>query len=282
MRRAGARFPLSARRLAQPMAREVLITGATGTLGHRVVGEATEAGHNVRALSRKSHVGYTGVHWAQGDLLSGDGIDAALDGIDTVIHCATQGTRGKDVVSANNLISAARRAGRHQHHLCVDRRHRSHPAAVLQGQAPRRGSVGRVRAGPHDHPRHAVPRPDRDDVLDPAILACSICDQGRALPADRHPRRRDPPGVAHRQRRQRVASTTSAGPPSTTTTNSGGCISLTQQPPTCAGSSRARQHRRRLEVGGQPGAGKPSRDDRLRRAPGANSMTFLCLFAASS
>src|SRR6185312_14259640 len=92
------------------MARDVLITGATGTLGHRVVGEATEAGHAVRALSRKSHVGYTGVHWAQGDLLSGEGIDAALDGIDTVIHCATQGTRAKDVDSADNLISAARRA----------------------------------------------------------------------------------------------------------------------------------------------------------------------------
>jgi uncharacterized protein YbjT (DUF2867 family) len=76
-----------------------------------VVGEATEAGHKVRALSRKPHGGYTGVHWAQGDLLSGEGIDAALDGIDTVIHCATQGTRNKDVVSATTLISAARRAG---------------------------------------------------------------------------------------------------------------------------------------------------------------------------
>lgn len=92
------------------MAREVLVTGATGTLGHRVVCEATDAGHKVRALSRRPHVGYTGVHWAQGDLLSGEGIDAALDGIDTVIHCATQGTRGKDLVSATNLISAARRA----------------------------------------------------------------------------------------------------------------------------------------------------------------------------
>jgi uncharacterized protein YbjT (DUF2867 family) len=93
------------------MAREVLITGATGTLGHRLVGEATEAGYKVRALSRRSHGGYSGVHWAQGDLLTGNGIDTALDGIDTVIHCATQGTRGKDVVSATNLISAARRAG---------------------------------------------------------------------------------------------------------------------------------------------------------------------------
>src|SRR6476469_7918948 len=93
------------------MARQVLITGATGTLGHRLVGEATEAGHKVRALSRRDHVGYTGVHWAQGDLLSGAGIESAVDGIDTVIHCATQGTRGKDVVSATTLISAARRAG---------------------------------------------------------------------------------------------------------------------------------------------------------------------------
>jgi uncharacterized protein YbjT (DUF2867 family) len=50
------------------------------------------------------------VHWAQGDLLSGEGIGAALDGIDTVIHCATQGTRARDLVSATNLISAARRA----------------------------------------------------------------------------------------------------------------------------------------------------------------------------
>ena len=93
------------------MTRIVLITGATGTLGHRVVPEATAAGHQVRALSRRGHVGYTGVHWYQGDLLTAAGIDAALEGVDVVVHCATQGTRGKDVVSANNLIAAARRTG---------------------------------------------------------------------------------------------------------------------------------------------------------------------------
>lgn len=93
------------------MAREVLVTGATGTLGKQVVGTATEAGHQVRALSRKSHVGYTGVHWHQGDLLTGEGIDTAVDGIDVVVHCATQGTRDKDLKSAHTLISAARRAG---------------------------------------------------------------------------------------------------------------------------------------------------------------------------
>jgi uncharacterized protein YbjT (DUF2867 family) len=93
------------------MSRSILITGATGTLGKQVVGAATEAGHQVRAMSRRSHVGYTGVHWAQANLLSGDGVDAAVDGIEVIVHCATQGTRDKDVRSMENLIAAARRAG---------------------------------------------------------------------------------------------------------------------------------------------------------------------------
>ena len=93
------------------MSRQVLVTGATGTLGRKVVGAATAAGHHVRAMSRRSHVGYTGVHWVQGDLLANTSVDAALDGIDVVVHCATQGTGDKDVTSTRNLITAARRAG---------------------------------------------------------------------------------------------------------------------------------------------------------------------------
>jgi uncharacterized protein YbjT (DUF2867 family) len=93
------------------MARQVLVTGATGTLGRKLVGAATAAGHNVRAMSRRSHVGYTGVHWAQGDLLANTGVDAAVEGVDVVVHCATQGTSDKDVTSTENLIAAARKAG---------------------------------------------------------------------------------------------------------------------------------------------------------------------------
>jgi len=93
------------------MARQILVTGATGSLGHRVVPEATAAGHQVRALSRRDHVGYTGVHWSQGDLLTNAGVEAALEDVDVVVHCATQGTRDKDVKSIENLVAAARRAG---------------------------------------------------------------------------------------------------------------------------------------------------------------------------
>jgi len=93
------------------MTRSVLVTGATGTLGRKVVGAAAAEGHHVRALSRREHVGYTGVHWYHGDLLTGAGVDAAVDGAEVIVHCATQATRGKDAVSADNLIAAARRAG---------------------------------------------------------------------------------------------------------------------------------------------------------------------------
>ncbi|WP_326545426.1 NAD(P)H-binding protein [Mycolicibacterium sp. ND9-15] len=93
------------------MTHSVLVTGATGTLGHRVVPEAVGAGHRVRALSRKSRVGYTGVNWARGDLLTGAGVDAALEGVDAVINCATQFVGDKDVTSMQNLAAAVRRAG---------------------------------------------------------------------------------------------------------------------------------------------------------------------------
>ncbi len=92
------------------MTARVLVTGATGTLGRKVVGAATEAGHHVVAMSRRSHVGYTGVHWVQADLLDDTGLDAAVDGADVIVNCATQPTGGKDVTSMDNLVAAARRA----------------------------------------------------------------------------------------------------------------------------------------------------------------------------
>jgi uncharacterized protein YbjT (DUF2867 family) len=92
------------------MAREVLVTGATGRLGRKLVGAAIAAGYNVRAMSRRSHVGYTGVHWTQGDLFANTSVDAAVAGVDVVVHCATQATGDKDITSTQNLITAARRA----------------------------------------------------------------------------------------------------------------------------------------------------------------------------
>ena len=82
-----------------------LVTGATGTLGQPTVAKLRAAGHDVRALSRRSGPGLV-----SGDLLTGDGIDEAVAGVSTVVHLAT-GLRRKDVVIAQTLLDAARKAG---------------------------------------------------------------------------------------------------------------------------------------------------------------------------
>jgi uncharacterized protein YbjT (DUF2867 family) len=62
-----------------------------------------ERGHEVRALSRRHGDGLT-----TGNLLTGAGIAAAVEGVDTVVHLST-GRR--DVDAAHNLIEASRDSG---------------------------------------------------------------------------------------------------------------------------------------------------------------------------
>ncbi|MEV0018043.1 SDR family oxidoreductase [Streptomyces tendae] len=82
----------------------ILVTGGTGTLGRLVTERLRADGHDVRVLSRHSEP--YAVDLREG----GSGLDAALAGVDTVVHCATT-RRGGDERSAANLIAAARRAG---------------------------------------------------------------------------------------------------------------------------------------------------------------------------
>src|SRR2546423_821002 len=91
------------------MASPVLVTGGTGTLGRLVVPRLRGAGRAVRVLSRSSHEPGDGVEFSIGDLATGEGIDAAVDGVQTVVHCA--GDASGDEVKAGNLVRAASRAG---------------------------------------------------------------------------------------------------------------------------------------------------------------------------
>ncbi|MFI8087037.1 SDR family oxidoreductase [Streptomyces sp. NPDC086080] len=82
----------------------ILVTGGTGTLGRHVTERLRAGGHEVRVLSR--HTRPYAVDLREG----GSGLEAALAGVDTVVHCATS-PRGGDEKAARNLIGAARRAG---------------------------------------------------------------------------------------------------------------------------------------------------------------------------
>ena len=95
----------------------ILVTGGTGTLGRLVVARVREAGRPVRVLSRRARHAENDVEFVTGDLVKDDGIDAALEGVGTIIHCA--GARKGDDVAARNLVQAARRLPRPPHLVFV-------------------------------------------------------------------------------------------------------------------------------------------------------------------
>ncbi|KJY41555.1 NmrA family transcriptional regulator [Streptomyces sp. NRRL B-1568] len=88
----------------------VLVTGGTGTLGRHVVPLLQDADRTVRVLSRRGGASTdAGVEHVTADLLKGEGLDAALDGVATVLHLAG-GPKGDDEAT-RNLVPAAQRAG---------------------------------------------------------------------------------------------------------------------------------------------------------------------------
>lgn len=91
------------------MTAPVLVTGGTGTLGRLVVPRLRDAGCDVRVLSRRPQTAAIGVEYVVGDLATDEGIDAAVAGVRTVVHCA--GSAKGDDVKARSLVRAAARAG---------------------------------------------------------------------------------------------------------------------------------------------------------------------------
>jgi uncharacterized protein YbjT (DUF2867 family) len=91
------------------MASPILVTGGTGTLGRFVVPRLRAAGRDVRVLSRHRREGGEGIEFVVGDLTTGEGIDAAVDGVETIVHLA--GTSKGDEHKARHLVRAASPAG---------------------------------------------------------------------------------------------------------------------------------------------------------------------------
>ena len=91
------------------MSSPILVTGGSGTLGRLVVPRLLAAGRDVRVLSRTSPDVGSGTHVVTGDLMTGEGVDVALAGVRTVVHCA--GTAKDDDVKARTLVRAAAAAG---------------------------------------------------------------------------------------------------------------------------------------------------------------------------
>ena len=107
------------------MAAPILVTGGTGTLGRLLVPKLVASGRPVRVLSRRGGTSHGGtshrgtwhggtshrgtshgaVELVTGDLATGKGIAAAVDGAETVVHLA--GSSKGDEEKARNLVRAA-------------------------------------------------------------------------------------------------------------------------------------------------------------------------------
>ena len=86
------------------MTSPILVTGGTGTLGRLVVRRLGDAGYKVRVLSRRSHKSGEGTEFMIGDLASGEGIEPAVDGVETIVHLA--GSARGDEDKTRNLVRA--------------------------------------------------------------------------------------------------------------------------------------------------------------------------------
>ncbi len=90
----------------------ILVTGASGTLGSALTPRLVAAGAEVRGLSRRPREAGEGVGWVTGDIATGAGIEAAVEGVDVVVHAASDPRpNSRDAEHTRRLIEAAKRAG---------------------------------------------------------------------------------------------------------------------------------------------------------------------------
>jgi uncharacterized protein YbjT (DUF2867 family) len=88
---------------------KILVTGGTGVLGSKVVERLHSEGIEPRILSHSNRPGTI-----RGDLPTGEGLEAAVRGVDTIVHCASspfRKARQTDVEGTERLLAVASRAG---------------------------------------------------------------------------------------------------------------------------------------------------------------------------
>ena len=96
----------------------IAITGGTGFVGSRLIALAVEAGHDVRALTRREQAERKHVAWIPGDLDATDALARLCEGADAVIHVAgvvnardRAGFAAGNIHGTRNILAAAEGAG---------------------------------------------------------------------------------------------------------------------------------------------------------------------------
>jgi uncharacterized protein YbjT (DUF2867 family) len=96
----------------------IALTGGTGFVGTRLISLALEAGHQVRALTRRPQAERAGITWVQGDLGNTAALAELSEGADAVIHVAgvvnapdKAGFAAGNIDGTRNMLEAAKAKG---------------------------------------------------------------------------------------------------------------------------------------------------------------------------
>ena len=96
---------------------KLAISGATGFVGGRLLDLALDAGHQVRALTRRPQPAREGMIWIDGALDLPDTLDRLVEGADAVIHVAgvinspdAAGFEAGNVIGTGAILAAAEAA----------------------------------------------------------------------------------------------------------------------------------------------------------------------------
>ncbi len=96
----------------------IALTGGTGFVGSRLIALAVEAGHRVRALTRRQQAEREHIAWVPGDLSDTAALATLCEGADAVIHVAgvvnapdRAGFARGNIEGTRNMLAAAEEAG---------------------------------------------------------------------------------------------------------------------------------------------------------------------------
>jgi uncharacterized protein YbjT (DUF2867 family) len=121
----------------------VLVTGGTGRAGRPVVPRLRDAGCDVRVLSHTREGTIDGVEYLKADLVTGDGVPAAVRGAEVIVHCAGAPSWRKDQAMTASLIRAARELDREPHLVKI--------SVVGAGRIPVASPVDKAMFGYFEH-----------------------------------------------------------------------------------------------------------------------------------